>query len=84
MKTVKDSLQSASSLVLTSNMWTAKTTEAYLTLSGHFIDRDWQMQSCNLATIHVAVQHTADNISELLPKITDEWGITSIGSYSYY
>ena len=35
------------------------------------------MQSCNLATIHVAVQHTADNISELLTKIIDEWGITS-------
>ncbi|XP_035799093.1 E3 SUMO-protein ligase ZBED1-like [Amphiprion ocellaris] len=35
------------------------------------------MQSCNLATIHVAVQHTADNISELLVKITDDWDITS-------
>lgn len=35
------------------------------------------MQSCNLTTIHVAVQHTADNISELLTEITDEWGITS-------
>ncbi len=76
-KTVKDSIQSASSLVLTSDMWTARTTEAYLTLSGHFIDKDWQMQSCNLATIHVAVQHTADNISEILTKITDEWGITN-------
>ena len=76
-KTVQDSIQSASSLVLTTDMWTARTTEAYLTLSGHFIDQDWQMQSCNLATVHVAVQHTADNISELLTKITDEWGITS-------
>lgn len=35
------------------------------------------MHSCNLATIHVAVQHTADNISELLVKITDYWDITS-------
>ncbi|XP_061734385.1 E3 SUMO-protein ligase ZBED1-like [Nerophis ophidion] len=76
-KTVKDSMQSASSVVLTTDMWTARTTEGYLTLSGHFIDKDWQMQSCNLATIHVAVQHTADNISELLKKTTDEWGITS-------
>ncbi|XP_051793095.1 zinc finger BED domain-containing protein 4-like [Acanthochromis polyacanthus] len=35
------------------------------------------MQSCNLATVHVAVQHTADNISELLVKITDDWDITA-------
>ena len=43
----------------------------------NFIDKNWQMQSCNLATINVAVQHTADNIAELLTKITDEWGITN-------
>ncbi|TNM86597.1 hypothetical protein fugu_006827 [Takifugu bimaculatus] len=58
-------------------MWTARTTESYLTVSGHFIDKNWQMQSCNLATIHVAVQHTADDIAELLTKITDEGGITN-------
>ncbi|XP_049425257.1 E3 SUMO-protein ligase ZBED1-like [Epinephelus fuscoguttatus] len=75
-KTLKDSIQSAGSLVLTSDMWTARTTEAYLTVTGHFIDKDWQMQSCNLATYHVAVQHTADNICELLTKITDEWSIS--------
>uniref|UniRef100_A0A674MNF8 BED-type domain-containing protein n=1 Tax=Takifugu rubripes TaxID=31033 RepID=A0A674MNF8_TAKRU len=63
-KTVKDSIQSASSLVLTTDMWTARTTESYLTV-------------CSLAIIHVAVQHTADNIAELLTKITDEWGITN-------
>uniref|UniRef100_A0A674MCS2 BED-type domain-containing protein n=1 Tax=Takifugu rubripes TaxID=31033 RepID=A0A674MCS2_TAKRU len=76
-KTVKDSIQSASSLVLTTDMWTARTTESYLTVSGHFIDKNWKMQSCNLATIHVAVQHIADNIAELLTKITDEWGTTN-------
>lgn len=75
--TLKDSLESANSVVLTSDMWTARTTEAYLTVSGHFIDQNWQMQACTLETAHVAVQHTADNISELLTKITDDWNITS-------
>uniref|UniRef100_A0AAQ5Y0H8 BED-type domain-containing protein n=1 Tax=Amphiprion ocellaris TaxID=80972 RepID=A0AAQ5Y0H8_AMPOC len=76
-ETLKDSIQSASCLALTCDMWTARTTESYLTVKGHFIDKDWQMQSCNLAAIHVAVQHTADNISELLVTITDDWDITS-------
>ncbi len=58
-------------------MWTARTTEAYLTVSGHFIDQNWQMQAFSLETVHVAVQHTADNISELLTKISDGWCITS-------
>ena len=35
------------------------------------------MQVCTLETAHVAVQHTADNISELLTTITDDWNISS-------
>lgn len=71
------SIDSASSVVLTSDMWAARTTEAYLTVTGHFINQNWQMQACTMETMHVAVQHIADKISELLTKISDEWGITN-------
>lgn len=74
---LKDSIESASSVVLTSDMLTSRTTEAYFTVSGHFIDHNWRMQACTLDTVHVAVQHTAQNISELLTKISNDWGITS-------
>lgn len=35
------------------------------------------MQACTLLMIYVAVQNTADNMSELLTKVSDEWGITN-------
>lgn len=70
--TLKDSIECASSVVLTSDMWTSRTTEAYLTVSGHFIDHSWKMQACTLETFHVAVQHTEQNISELLTKISND------------
>lgn len=53
---LKDCMQSASSLALTCDMWTARTTESYLTMTGHFNNKDWQMQFCHLAATHVAVQ----------------------------
>lgn len=75
---MKDSIESASSVVLTSVMWTARTTEAYLTVSGHFIDQNWQMQACSLETVRVSVQHTSRQyIPELLTNISDDWDITS-------
>lgn len=40
---IKDSTESASSVVLTGGMWTARTNEAYPTVTGHFTDQNWQM-----------------------------------------
>lgn len=74
---LKDSIDSSTRIVLTTDMWTSRTTEAYLTVTGHFIDKDWQMQACNLETTHVDVKHTADNISELLTKLSENWGISN-------
>lgn len=50
-------------------MWTSRTTEAYFTVKCHFINK------C-LETSCFPGQHTADNISLELKRITDEWAIT--------
>ncbi|XP_041846931.1 E3 SUMO-protein ligase ZBED1-like [Melanotaenia boesemani] len=72
---VKAALQHAQSVVLPTDMWTSRTTEAYLTVSCHFID-NWQMQEFVLETRCFPGQHAADIISLELKRITDEWAIT--------
>lgn len=72
---VKAALQCAHSVVLTTDMWTSRTTEAYWTVSCHFID-NWQMQDFVLETQCFHGQHTTDNISLELKRITEEWAIT--------
>ncbi|MGH0159335.1 UNVERIFIED_CONTAM: hypothetical protein FKN15_045766 [Acipenser sinensis] len=72
---VRANCQRAHSVVLTTDVWTSRSTEAYLTVSCHFID-NWQMQEFVLETCSFYGQHTADNISLELKRITDEWGIT--------
>uniref|UniRef100_A0A3B3S4P9 HAT C-terminal dimerisation domain-containing protein n=1 Tax=Paramormyrops kingsleyae TaxID=1676925 RepID=A0A3B3S4P9_9TELE len=73
---VQKYLDSAEHAVLTTDMWTSRSTEAYLTVSCHVIDDDWQMQAFVLETCSFTNQHTAENISSELIKITTEWGIT--------
>ncbi len=73
---VKKSLDGANSAVLTTDMWTSRATEAYLTVSCHIIDENWQMQAYVLETCSFSGQHSADNICTQLKRVTDEWGIT--------
>ncbi|XP_028307237.1 zinc finger BED domain-containing protein 1-like [Gouania willdenowi] len=75
--TLKQSLEYASSVVLTTDMWTSNTNESYLTVWGHFVDQNWKMETCNLLTAPLAPQHTADDISELLLEVSNDWGIAT-------
>nr|XP_020464748.1 zinc finger BED domain-containing protein 1-like [Monopterus albus] len=63
--------------VLTTDMWTSRATEAYLTVSCHIIDETWQMPGCVLETCSVSGGHTADSICSILTRIAEEWGITT-------
>ncbi|XP_070408968.1 zinc finger BED domain-containing protein 4-like [Nothobranchius furzeri] len=72
---VRASLKNASSVVLTSDMWTSVSTEAYLTVTCHLIE-NWQMREFVLETHTFHGTHTADNIRLELKRITEECGIT--------
>uniref|UniRef100_A0A3Q3QX58 HAT C-terminal dimerisation domain-containing protein n=1 Tax=Monopterus albus TaxID=43700 RepID=A0A3Q3QX58_MONAL len=70
---VKKCLDGANSVVLTTDMWTSRATEAYLTVSCHIIDENWQMQAYVLETCSFPGQHSAENICSELNRVTDEW-----------
>ena len=57
---VKAKLRNAKSkITLTMDTWTSITTEAYLGITCHFIDDDWELTSCNLTTMPLEECHTA-------------------------
>lgn len=72
---VRETIQNASSVVLTTDMWTSVSTEAYLTVTCHII-QNLQMREFVLETHSFHGQHTADDISLALKRTTDEWGIS--------
>ena len=67
--------EDASSLAITSDIWTSCANDAYISLTAHFISADWQMVSCVLATSPFPEQHTGINIAEKLKEIVISYDI---------
>lgn len=65
LKSKKKYLDAATSTVLTTDMWTSRATEAYLTVTCHVTDGSWQMQAYGLESSSFSGKHSADVCSEL-------------------
>lgn len=69
-------LESITWCSFTTDLWTSRTTNGYITITCHYITGDWDMESAVLETAHVPEAHTGVNIADVLKKITDEWKIS--------
>ena len=56
-------------------MWTSNATEAYLTVTAHYIDDNWRMVSRVLPTREIPKRHTGVNIASRLQTVAKEWNI---------
>ena len=63
------------SVCLAIDTWTSATTENYLAITAHFLNRDFQMESCFLACSKFGERHTQENLKQELIRITKEWKI---------
>ena len=66
----------AFSMALTTDIWTSMTTEAYMTVTCHFIDPNLKLQNFVLETIRFPERHTGVNIAEKLKEVGERWGKT--------
>ena len=70
-----ETLKGQTYVVLTTNIWTNRATQAYLTVTAHFITAEWKMASAVLQTREMPEQHTGIHISERLKEAASEWGM---------
>ena len=61
---------------LSTDLWTSRAAEGYLTLTCHYITCEWQLRSIVLETTNVSVRHTSENLASVLLGITNEWKIS--------
>jgi len=47
----------------------------YLTITVHFVDKDWTLQSFYLDTIPLFENHTGQNMSEAVKDIYQNWNL---------
>lgn len=81
--TVKDKvvsdLKTATAISLTTDGWTSLATEGYNTVTAHYIDGGWKMQSYTLQTRKMDLSHTGVNLSEMLTYAIEEWDLKRYG-----
>ncbi len=72
---VKLQLSKASSVALTTDGWTSRATESYVTITSTHISDDWQMHNYVLQTRELPLSHTGENIANVLKDAINEWGL---------
>ena len=71
---LRETLKGQTYVALTMNIWTSHATQAYLTITVHFITAEWKMASAVLQTQEMPEWHTDMHISERLKEAASEWG----------
>jgi len=65
----------ASSIALTTDIWTSVATEAYITVSAHYISSAWKCSSCVLETKPFPERHTGQAIADKILEIATAFAI---------
>ena len=60
---------------LTTDIWTSRAKDGYISLTGHFIDSDWERKAVVFGVREFNDRHTASNIADALKEMVDEWDI---------
>jgi hypothetical protein len=60
-------------LAITTDGWTSRATESYITITAHLIDKEWCMNSFVLQTRPLHESHTGKNIGAVLVDASKEW-----------
>ncbi|XP_025678626.1 zinc finger BED domain-containing protein RICESLEEPER 2-like [Arachis hypogaea] len=62
-------------ICLTSDAWTASTTEGYICLTAHFVDENWRLVSKILNFCRMIPPHTGTDMEAVLFNSLKQWGI---------
>ena len=75
---MKGKVSSAQSFSITTDMWTSLANQAYMSVTAHFINAEFQLESVLLDTREFLEAHTASNIATELEAVLDEWDLSSL------
>jgi hypothetical protein len=72
---ILDKLKLADRVNLTTDYWTSKAGDSYITATCYYIDDDWKLVKHTLFTCSMADRHTHLNLINKLETKLEEWGI---------
>lgn len=72
---IKQEISELHDIAITHDSWTSLNTESYSTVTGHFINKDWELKSVVLETKKMDGSHTAENIKASLFETQARWSL---------
>ncbi|KAK4323032.1 hypothetical protein Pmani_006216 [Petrolisthes manimaculis] len=75
VKAVSQDLEKAQHISLTTDIWTSRQTQGFITVTAHFISPEWELKSVVLETARIVKAHTAENIAKEKTNICNKWNI---------
>ena len=71
--TVESELAQVEYFACTTDLWSSRTTEPYISLTVHFLDREFQLKARCLQTQYFPGEHTGENIAYGLREALTSW-----------
>lgn len=75
-QSVKEYLKNADCVALTTDSWTSRATQSYITITAEVINEKWERKSFVLQTRELSESHTGVNIAHVLRNALSEWELT--------
>lgn len=75
---VKSYLQCAPSHSITTDAWTSKNMDSFITTTAHFITEEFSLESVVLDTQRVTGSHTADRLAQQIQETCNNWELREV------
>lgn len=67
---------------LTTDCWTSCANDPYISLTAHYINMSWHLKSCCLNCQSMMVNHTGENIADVIANMLKDWNIKEVVAYT--
>ena len=72
---MKSVLPAASSVYLTSDIWSGNAKEDYISVVAHYVSADWELQKKVVGLRLIDVSHSGENIADRISSVVEEFGL---------
>ena len=75
---VETELKEAESVAITTESWTSRACESYMTVTAHFLNKNWELCNYVLSTKMISEAHTGQNLGNSLASLIQEWNLRQL------
>lgn len=76
---VEAAMKTSPIVAMTTDGWTSRATESYITITAHTIDQEFKLHEYVLQTRATDESHTGKHVADVLDKAVEEWSLKRPG-----